>query len=194
LPSSVPQSDGSNIVKVVTTDQSGNYVAPGVATPVALDDGSGNVITSTSSALDVNTKRVGGTLTDTNSGVKSAGTQRVVLATDQPALTNALKVDGSAVTQPIQGQSGTPTVSSVTITTSSTSVLSSNASRKFLVLCNTDTTNSIYVNLAGGTAVATNLLLGPNGGSIILDSNYIPTGAIKAIASAGTPNLSVTEG
>lgn len=38
---------------------------------------------------------------DTNSGNKSASTQRVVLATDQPQLTNALKVDGSAVTQPV---------------------------------------------------------------------------------------------
>lgn len=38
---------------------------------------------------------------DGNSGNKSALTQRVVLATDQPQLTNALKVDGSAVTQPV---------------------------------------------------------------------------------------------
>lgn len=50
-----------------------------------------------------NLGKVGGTATDTNSGNKSAGTQRVVLATDQPQLTNALKVDGSAVTQPISG-------------------------------------------------------------------------------------------
>jgi len=48
----------------------------------------------------VNVAQVAGTTTDTNSGTKSAGTQRVVLATDQPQLTNALKVDGSAVTQP----------------------------------------------------------------------------------------------
>lgn len=41
------------------------------------------------------------TTVDTNSGVKSASTIRFVLATDQPALTNALKVDGSAVTQPV---------------------------------------------------------------------------------------------
>lgn len=51
----------------------------------------------------VNQAQIAGTATDTNSGVKSAGTQRVVLATDQPALTNALKVDGSAVTQPVSG-------------------------------------------------------------------------------------------
>lgn len=50
-----------------------------------------------------NTTQLGGTAIDTNSGVKSAGTQRVVLATDQPQLTNALKVDGSAVTQPVSG-------------------------------------------------------------------------------------------
>ena len=48
-----------------------------------------------------NMAQVGGTAVDTNSGNKSAGTQRVVLATDQPQLTSALKVDGSAVTQPV---------------------------------------------------------------------------------------------
>ncbi|HSX05665.1 MAG TPA: hypothetical protein VLF69_04310 [Candidatus Saccharimonadales bacterium] len=51
----------------------------------------------------VNVNQVAGTTVDTNSGNKSAGTQRVVLATDQPQLTNALKVDGSAVTQPVSG-------------------------------------------------------------------------------------------
>lgn len=53
--------------------------------------------------LGTNLAQVAGTTTDTNSGTKSAGTQRVVLATDQPQLTNALKVDGSAVTQPVSG-------------------------------------------------------------------------------------------
>lgn len=43
------------------------------------------------------------TTVDTNSGNKSASTLRVVLATDQPSNTNALKVDGSAVTQPVSG-------------------------------------------------------------------------------------------
>ncbi len=40
----------------------------------------------------VNVNQLAGTTTDTNSGSKSAGTLRVVLATDQPALTNALLV------------------------------------------------------------------------------------------------------
>jgi hypothetical protein len=67
---------------------------------------SGTVSITANSA--VNVAQVAGTTTDTNSGVKSAGTQRMVLATDQPQLTNALKVDGSAVTQPISSAVGSP--------------------------------------------------------------------------------------
>lgn len=42
--------------------------------------------------------KVNGTAVDTNSGSKSAGTQRVVLATDQPALTNPLLVETTPAT------------------------------------------------------------------------------------------------
>lgn len=48
-----------------------------------------------------NLAQLNGTTIDTNSGNKSAGTERVVIATDQPQLTNAFKVDPSAVTSPI---------------------------------------------------------------------------------------------
>ena len=68
--------------------------ASGATVPV-----SGSVSLTGTSA--VNVAQVAGTTTDTNSGNKSAGTQRVVLATDQPALTNALKVDPSGVTSPV---------------------------------------------------------------------------------------------
>jgi hypothetical protein len=44
----------------------------------------------------VNVAQLAGTTTDTNSGVKSAGTLRVVLATDQPQLTNKLLVTPDA--------------------------------------------------------------------------------------------------
>jgi hypothetical protein len=43
-----------------------------------------------------NVTQLGGTAVDTNSGAKSAGTLRVVLATDQPALTNKLLVTPDA--------------------------------------------------------------------------------------------------
>jgi hypothetical protein len=58
----------------------------------------------------VNVMKLAGTAVDTNSGSKSAGTQRVVLATDQPALTAALRVDGSGVTQPVSDGGGSLTV------------------------------------------------------------------------------------
>lgn len=52
------------------------------------------------SGAGVNITQVGGTNIDTNSGVKSAGTVRVVLATDQPALTNKLLVTPDSVALP----------------------------------------------------------------------------------------------
>lgn len=51
-------------------------------------------VTPTSNSA-VNVAQVAGTTTDTNSGNKSAGTLRVVLATDQPTPTNALNVQVS---------------------------------------------------------------------------------------------------
>jgi hypothetical protein len=48
----------------------------------------------------MNLGKVGGTATDTNSGVKSAGTLRVVLATDQPQLSNKLLVTPDSVALP----------------------------------------------------------------------------------------------
>jgi hypothetical protein len=86
----------------------------GVASMTALKtDGSGvtqpvSGTVSITANSSVNQAQVAGTTVDTNSGVKSAGTQRVVLATDQPQLTNALKVDGSAVTQPVSIAAAVP--------------------------------------------------------------------------------------
>src|SRR5262249_8023014 len=48
----------------------------------------------------VNVDQWNGTTTDTNSGNKSAGTLRVVLATDQPQLTNKLLVTPDSVALP----------------------------------------------------------------------------------------------
>lgn len=97
--------DGTN-VQVVKTDVNGL---------LQVGDGAGSLtVDASASTFGVNCAQVSGTAIDTNSGSKSAGTQRVVLATDQPQLTNALKVDGSAVTQPV---SGTVTVNEATATT-----------------------------------------------------------------------------
>lgn len=61
---------------------------------------SGTVTTSPPANASTNVAQVSGTATDTNSGLKSAGTLRVVLATDQPALTNKLLVTPDSVALP----------------------------------------------------------------------------------------------
>lgn len=64
---------------------------------------SGAVTTTPPANASTNVAQVAGTAVSVSSGNKDAGTLRVTLATDQVALTNALKVDGSAVTQPVSG-------------------------------------------------------------------------------------------
>jgi hypothetical protein len=61
---------------------------------------SGTVTTTPPSNASTNVAQLAGTTTDTNSGLKSAGTLRVVLATDQPALTNKLLVTPDSVALP----------------------------------------------------------------------------------------------
>jgi len=113
---SVDDNGGSLTVDgTVSAAQSGTWtVQPGNTsntTPwlVSISQGGNTASVSAASALKVdgsavtqptNVAQLAGTATDTNSGNKSAGTLRVVIATDQPQLTAALKVDGSAVTQP----------------------------------------------------------------------------------------------
>lgn len=61
-----------------------------------------------------NVAQLAGTTTDTNSGVKSAGTLRVVLATDQPALTNKLLVTPDSVALPANQSVNINQINSVT--------------------------------------------------------------------------------
>lgn len=99
--------------------------------------------------------------------------------------------DVSKTAMRTEGAAGTPSVTTVSVATSSTSVLSANANRHGLILSNAGA-NNIYVNLAGGTAVSSNVLLAPNSAPLVLTS-LCPTGAITAIAATGATNLSVTE-
>lgn len=139
---------------------------------------------------DANLKQVNGTTVDTNSGNKSAGTQRFVLATDQPQLTNALKVDGSAVTQPVkESQPATGTLSNVTMTGSSVQLVASNASRRNLMIFN-DTGVVVYVKL-GSSASSTSFTV-----KLVNQAYYelpfpVYTGAVEANGASGS--VRVTE-
>ncbi len=62
----------------------------------------------------VNAAQLAGTTTDTNSGNKSAGTLRVVLATDQPALTNKLLVTPDSVALPANQSVNVSQINAVT--------------------------------------------------------------------------------
>jgi hypothetical protein len=120
----------------VRVDPTGTTTQP-VSGTVTANAGTGT--------FGTNLAQVAGTATDTNSGNKSAGTQRVVIATDQPQLTNALKVDGSAVTQPVSiaatvttqsSSSGkTPAFASVSVSASgATQIVAADATRKIKVV------------------------------------------------------------
>lgn len=93
---------------------------------VGLATGS-NTIGALTANQTVNNAQVAGTAVDVNSGNKSAGTQRVILATDQPQLTNPLKVDGSAVTQPVSSElaTGLSTFSNTALSNTKTAVKAS---------------------------------------------------------------------
>lgn len=64
----------------------------------------------------VNVAQLAGTTTDTNSGTKSAGTLRVVIATDQPALTNKLLVTPDSVALPANQSVNVAQINGVTTT------------------------------------------------------------------------------
>jgi len=67
--------------------------------------------------LHTNLKQVGGTTTDTNSGNKSAGTLRVVIATDQPTLANAQPVSGTVAVSNFPGTQAVSETNSAAIKT-----------------------------------------------------------------------------
>jgi hypothetical protein len=83
----------ADVYAPMETDASGRLYVNGssVTQPV-----SGTVTTTPPANASTNVAQVAGNTTDTNSGVKSAGTLRVVLATDQPQLTNKLLVTPDA--------------------------------------------------------------------------------------------------
>lgn len=98
--------DGSGVTQPVSGSVSiTNFPAtqPVSGTVTANQGGAWTVTTTPPSNASTNVTQWAGNAVDTNSGAKSAGTLRVTLATDQVQLTNALKVDGSAVTQPVSG-------------------------------------------------------------------------------------------
>lgn len=140
---------------------------------------------------------IAGTTIDTNSGSKSAGTIRVVLATDQPQLTNALKVDGSGVVQPVSGtvtanQGGAPWSQNLTqiagssVSTAATGVIKvgivGNAGASFDVVQSGATAATNAIQIAGVFNTVAPTLTNGQAGALQIDS----TGILKVNVAAGS--------
>lgn len=76
------------------------------------------------------------------------------------------------------------TQTAVDVGVASAQILAAKANRKFLLVQNNDATATVYLNLTGAAATATDLKLAP-GASVVLDQ-ATPSAAITAIASAAT--------
>lgn len=88
--------------------------------------------------------------------------------------------------------------SQTALPTTTTQILPASASRSFLLLENTDATNDIWVNLAGGAAVANGpgCIFLPHGGvpmGRLLLNAAVPTNAINAISLVATTKLTVLD-
>ncbi len=132
----------------------------------------------------------------------TAGTASADVITVQGIATmTALKVDGSAVTQPVsiaatvttaETTSSTSTVTSVASSATNVSLLASNASRKGAAFYN-DSTQLCYLKL-GTTASTTSYTLQIAAGSYYeIPSGKIYTGAIDGIWAAANGSMRITE-
>lgn len=98
----------------VKSSNASNFLSTVAGTVTAIQSNASNFLTTVSGTVSTNTNLslIAGTTTATNSGLSTAGTQRVVIATDQPALTNKLLVTPDANTSFNLGQVGGSAVSS----------------------------------------------------------------------------------
>lgn len=97
----VTQATGTNLHAVLdTTSTTAVTQATGSNLHAVLDANSGVDIGKLTANQSTNMAQIAGTASSVNSGTKDAGTLRVVLATDQPALTNKLLVTPDSVALP----------------------------------------------------------------------------------------------
>jgi hypothetical protein len=133
---------------------------------------SGTVTTTPPANASTNVAQLAGTTTDTNSGTKSAGTLRVVLATDQPALTNKLLVTPDSVALPANQSVNVAQVAGTTTDTNS----------------GTKSAGTIRVVLATDQPALTNKLL------VTPDSVALPANQSVNTAQFGGTNVSTGAG
>jgi hypothetical protein len=219
----LPANQSVNVAQVAGT----NTVTGGVAGIIAVGGNVANAVTATANPVPVggvfvtspatlttgqtatlqftaaqNAKHdlttLAGTATDTNSGSKSAGTLRVVIATDQPQLTNKLLVTPDSVALPANQSVNVAQLAGTTTDTNSGSK-SAGTLRVVLATDQPALTNKLLVtpdansaiNLAqvngtttvnGGSAAGILAVGGPNATNVAITGNPVNNGA-QAVSS-----------
>lgn len=112
---------------------------------------------------------------------------------------NALKVDGSAVTQPVsgtltvnQGTSATGTITSVASSATTVTVLASNASRKNAAVYN-ESTQVLYLKLGATASLTSYTVQIPASGYYELPNDKTYTGVIDGLWASANGSARVTE-
>ena len=186
----VAQSTASNL-KVDLSGTGANSTAIKVDGSAVTQPVSGTVTSNAGTGTrDTNLKQVNGTTVDTNSGNKSAGTQRMVLATDQPNLTTAL----NTITQPTSTDNSLSSSKTVcAASTNATSVKASAGKIYRIDAFNSDTVGYWvkFYNKASAPTVGTDVPVAtkfvPAGGGFVIESTVgIPY--TTGIALAATLN------
>lgn len=188
----VVQGTATNLKAQAEAYQGGSAVAAANPLQVTLANTGANtnklLVTPDSVALpanqSVNVNQLAGTATSVNSGTKDAGTLRVVLATDQPALTNALTTTPSTV--------ASATLANVASSASNVTLQASNASRKGWY-CFNDSTQVLYVKF-GATASSSSFTVKLDAGAFYeMPVPVAYTGIIDGIWASANGNARVTE-
>lgn len=188
--SSETTTDG-DVTAVNSTAKGELYVKHVDAIPVTDNDGS---LTIDATSLPLPT---GASTAAKQPALGTAGTASADVITIQGiASMTAVKVDGSAVTQPVSGTvTSTPekassvTIARVATSTTNATLLSSNSSRKKAVIVN-DSNSILYVKY-GTTATATSYTYKLQSDDTLEETNY--TGRIDGILDTGTGNAQTTD-
>ena len=147
-----------------------------------LRDGSGNLITSTTSGtnrrLDVMLSSAGTT------GSAVPNTANLYAGTDGTNL-RAISTDTTGRIN-VNQTYGTTTIGTLTAGTTNGTLFASNTNRKYLLVQCTSGTAFIDTNGTATTADGIQLTLGQG---ITFEGSFVPTGAIAAITSTGTARL-----
>lgn len=170
----VAQATASNL-KVDLSGTAANATAIKVDGSAVTQPVSGTITSNAGTGTrDTNLKQVNGTIVDTNSGNKSAGTQRMVLATDQPNLATPLNI----FNQP--NSTDNSLVSSKTVCAASTNATSVKASAGKVYRVDAFNSDTVgywvkFYNKASAPTVGTDVPVAtkfvPAGGGFVIESS-----------------------